>query len=119
MEALEQIALQMPAIDGFPDHIFLLLVPHGIVQHLLQHTQCPQFSGTHIAQKGTIVAAVSAPVFLLPAGIAGGAVDQFVQLLRIVYTIIQREIILKTTIIFPGRFAVGDALWAQICNILH
>ena len=35
------------------------------------------------------------------------------------YTIIQREIILKTTVIFPGRFAAGDALWAQICNILH
>lgn len=110
LEALEQIALQVPAIDGFPDHIFLLLVPHGIVQHLLQHTQCPQFSGTHIAQKGTVVAAVSSPIFLLPAGVDGGAVDQLVQFFQIVYTIIQREIILKTTIIFPGCFAVGDAL---------
>ena len=82
LEALEQIALQVPAIDGFPDHIFLLLVPHGIVQHLLQHTQCPQFSGTHIAQKGTVVAAVSSPIFLLPAGVAGGAVDQLVQFSR-------------------------------------
>ena len=45
------------------------------VQHLLQHTQGPQFSGTHIAQKGTIVTTMGAPVFLLPAGVAGGAVD--------------------------------------------
>ena len=30
VEALEQIALQMPAIDGFPDHFFLLLVPHAV-----------------------------------------------------------------------------------------
>ena len=119
MEALEQIALQMPAIDRFPDHFFLLIVPHRIVQYLLQHTQGPQFSGTHMAQVGAVVAAVGAPVFLLPAGVAGGAVDQLVQLLRIVYTIIHREIILKTTVIFPGCFAVGDALWAQICNILH
>ena len=119
VEALEQIALQMPAIDGFPDHSLLLLVPHGVVQHLLQHTQCPQFSGSHITQIGAIVTTMGAPVFLLPAGVAGGAVDQLVQLLRIVYTIVHREIILKTTVIFPGCFAVGDALWAQICNILH
>ena len=119
MEALEQIALQMPAIDGFPDHSLLLLVPHGVVQHLLQHTQCPQFSGAHIAPKGAVIATVGPPVFLLPAGVAGSTVDQLVQLLRIVYAIVHREIILKTTVIFPGCFAVGDALWAQICNILH
>ena len=50
VEALEQIALQMPAIDRFPDHFFLLIVPHRIVQYLLQHTQGPQFSGTHMAR---------------------------------------------------------------------
>ena len=37
VEALEQIALQMPTIDGFLDHILLLLVPHRVVQHFL-HT---------------------------------------------------------------------------------
>ena len=119
VEALEQIALQVPAIDGFPDHIFLLLVPHGIAQHLLQHIQCPQFSGTHIAQKGTVVAAVSAPIFLLPAGVAGGAVDQFVQLLRIVYTIVHREIVLKAAVIFSGRLAAGDTLRTQIRNFIY
>ena len=111
--------MQMPAIDGFPDHFFLLIVPHRIVQYLLQHTQCPQFSGAHIAQKGAVVAAVSAPIFLLPAGIAGGAVDELVQLFRIVYAIIHREIVLKTAVIFPGRLAAGDTRRAQICNILH
>ena len=55
MKALEQIALQMPAIDGFLNHFLLLIVPHGIVQHLLQHIQCPQFSGSHITQIGAIV----------------------------------------------------------------
>ena len=69
MEALEQIALQMPAIDGFLNHFPLLIVPHGIVQHILQHTQRPQFSDTHMAQIGTVVAAVGAPVFLLPTGV--------------------------------------------------
>lgn len=59
VEALEQIALQMPAIDGFLNHFPLLIVPHGIVQHILQHTQRPQFSGTHMAQIGTVVAAVA------------------------------------------------------------
>ena len=39
VEALEQIALQMPAVDGFLNHFLLLLVPHWIVQHILQHTQ--------------------------------------------------------------------------------
>ncbi len=45
--------------------------------------------------------------------------DQLVQLLRIVYTIIQREIVLKAAVVFPGRLAAGDTLRAQICNILH
>ena len=47
--------------------------------------QGPQFSGTHMAQVGAVVAAVGAPVFLLPAGVAGGAVDQwtFVLLLTV------------------------------------
>ena len=109
----------MPAIDGFPNHFLLFLVPHGVVQHFLQHTQRPQFSGAHIAQKGAVVAAVGAPVFLLPAGIAGRAVDEFVQLFRIVHTIIQRAIVLKTTVIFPGRLAAGDTFRAQMLNILH
>ena len=74
MEALEEIALQMPAIDRFPDHFLLSLVPHGIVQHILQRTQGPQFSGAHIAQKGAVVAAVGPPVFLLPAVVTGSAV---------------------------------------------
>ena len=73
MEALEQIALQMPAIDGFLNHFLMFVIPHWIVQHILQHTQRPQFSGTHMAQIGAVVAAVGAPVFLLPAGVAGGA----------------------------------------------
>ena len=73
VEALEQITLQMPTIDGLLDHFLLLIVPHGIVQHILQYTQSPQFFGAHIAQKGTVVAAVGTPVFLLPAGVAGGA----------------------------------------------
>ena len=119
MEAPEQIALQMPAIDRFPDHFLLFLVPHGIVQHFLQHTQCPQLSGPHIAQIGAVVAAVGTPVFLLPATVARSAVDELVQLFRIVYAIVHREIVLKAAVIFPGRLAAGDALWAQICNILH
>ena len=36
---------------------------------------------------------VGAPVFLLPAGVARGAVDRLVQLLRIVYTIIHLSLI--------------------------
>ena len=119
MEAPEQIALQMPAIDRFPDHFLLFLVPHGIVQHFLQHTQCPQLSGPHIAQIGAVVAAVGTPVFLLPATVARSAVDEFVQLFRIVYTIIQRVIVLKAAVVFPGRLAAGDTLRAQILNILH
>ena len=78
----------MSAIDGFPDGFLLLIVPHGIVQHILQRTQRPQFSGAHITQKGTVVTAVGPPLFLLPAGVARGAVDELVQLLRIVYAII-------------------------------
>ena len=31
-----------------------------------------------------------------------------VQLLRIVYAIVHREIILKAAVIFPGRLAAGD-----------
>ena len=50
LEALEQIALQMPAIDGFLNHFLLFVIPHGIVQHFLEHTQRPQFSGTHMAR---------------------------------------------------------------------
>ena len=61
VETLEQIALQMPAVDGFPDHFLLFVIPHWIVQHILQHTQRPQFSGTHMAQIGAVVAAVGAP----------------------------------------------------------
>ena len=79
----------------------------------------PQFSGTHMAQVGAVVAAVGAPVFLLPAGVAGSTVDQLVQLLRIVYAIVHREIILKAAVIFPGRLAAGDTRWAQIRNIPH
>ena len=119
MEALEQIALQMPAIDGFLNHFLLFVIPHGIVQHFLEHTQRPQFSGTHMAQVGAVVATVGAPVFLLPATVARSAVDEFVQLFRIVYTIIQRVIVLKAAVVFPGRLAAGDTLRAQILNILH
>ena len=50
VEALEQIALQMPAIDGFLNHFLMFVIPHWIVQHILQHTQRPQFSGTHMAR---------------------------------------------------------------------
>ena len=85
MEALEEIALQMPAIDRFPDHFLLLIVPHGIVQYLLQHTQCPQLSGPYIAQKGAVVAAVGAPVFLLPAVVTGSAVDELFQPGRVLH----------------------------------
>ena len=102
----------MPAIDGFPDHFFLLLVPHGIVQHLLERAQRPQFSGTHIAQKGAVVAAVSAPVFLLPTGVAGSSVDELVQLGRVLHAIVHGAIVLEAAVIFPGRLAAGDTLRA-------
>ena len=88
VEALEQIALQMPAVDGFPDHFLLILVPHGVVQHILQHTQRPQFSGTHTAQIGAVVATVSPPIFLLPTGVAGSSVDQLIQSGRVLYAIV-------------------------------
>ena len=119
MEALEQITLQMPAIDGFLNHFLMFVIPHWIVQHILQHTQRPQFSGTHMAQIGTVVAAVGAPVFLLPTGVAGSSVDQLVQSGRILHAIIYGAIVLEATIIFPGRLAAGDTLRAQILNILH
>ena len=119
VETLEQIALQVPAIDRFPNHFLLLLVPHRIFQHIFHHTQRPQFSGTHRAQIGAVIAAVGAPVFLLPAGVAGSAVDELVQLFRIVHTIIHREIVLEAAVIFPGRLAAGDTLRAQMLNILH
>ena len=45
--------------------------------------------------------------------------DELVQLLWIVYTIIQRAIVLEAAVIFPGCFATGDTLRAQILNILH
>ncbi len=45
--------------------------------------------------------------------------DELVQLFRIVYAIIHREIVLKTAVIFPGRLAAGDTRRAQILNILH
>ena len=50
-----------------------------------------------------LVAAVGAPVFLLPTGVAGSSVDELVQLLWIVYTIIQRAIVLEAAVIFPGQ----------------
>ena len=119
MEAPEQIALQMPAIDGFLDHFLLFVIPHGIVQHIIQYTQRPQFSGTHMAQVGAVVAAVGTPVFLLPTGVTRSAVNKFVQLLWIIYTIIQRQIILKATVILPGCCTTSDTLWTQIRNILN
>ena len=119
VEALEQIALQMPAVDGFLNHFPLLIVPHGIVQHIVQHTQRPQFSGTHMAQIGTVVAAVGAPVFLLPTGVAGSSVDQLVQAGRVLYAIVYGAIVLEAAVIFPGRLAAGDTLRAQTLNILH
>lgn len=110
VEALEQIALQMPAVDRFLNHFFLFLVPHRIVQHFLQHPQRPQLSGTYIAQKGAVVTAVSPPVFLLPAGVIGEAVDELVQLARDLYTGIRWIIILKVALILPGSLptAVAD-----------
>ena len=119
VEALEQIALQMAAVDRFPDHFLLLHVPHGIVQHLIQYPQRPQFPGSHIAQKGAVVAAVGPPVFLLPAAVAGGAVDKLIQPLRIIYAIVHRVIVVKAAVIFLGCFAVCDTFRAQIVNILH
>ena len=119
VEALEQITLQMPAIDGFLDHFLLFVIPHGIVQHIIQYTQRPQFSGTHMAQIGTVVAAVGAPVFLLSATVARSSVDQLVQSGRVLHAIIHRAIVLEAAIIFPGRLAAGDTLRAQMLNILH
>ena len=119
VEALEQIALQMPAINGFLDHFLLLIVPHWIVQHILQHTQRPQFSGTHMAQIGAVVAAVGAPVFLLPTGVAGSSVNQLVQSGRVLYSIVHGAIVLEAAIIFPGCLAADDTLRAQILNIIH
>ena len=55
MEALEQIALQMPAIDRFPDHFFLLIVPHRIVQYLL-------VGAPYAAARGISVEAVGAMI---------------------------------------------------------
>lgn len=119
VEALEQIALQMPAIDGFLDHVLMFVIPHWIVQHILQHTQRPQFSGTHMAQIGAVVAAVGAPVFLLPTGVAGSSVDQLVQSGRVLHAIVHGAIVLEAAVIFPGRLAAGDTLRAQTLNILH
>ena len=47
------------------------------------------------------------------------AVNKFVQLLWIIYTIIQRQIILKATVILPGCCTTSDTLWTQIRNILN
>jgi len=41
-----------------------------------------------MAQIGTVVAAVGAPVFLLPTGVAGSSVDQLVQAGRVLYAIV-------------------------------
>ena len=59
------------------------------------------------------------PVFLLPAAVAGGAVDKLVQPLRIIYAIVHRVIVVKASVIFLGCFAVCDTFRAQIVNILH
>ena len=109
----------MSAIDGFPDGFLLLIVPHGIVQHILQRTQGPQFSGAHIAQKGAVVAAVGPPVFLLPAVVTGSAVDELFQPGRVLHAPVHGAIVLETAVILPGRLAAGDTLRAQALNILH
>ena len=59
------------------------------------------------------------PVFLLPAGIAGSAVDEFIELLWIVYAIIQRKIVLKAAVVFPCRLAAGNAFRTQVLNIFY
>lgn len=69
--------------------------------------------------KGAIVTTVGTPVFLLPTGVTRSAVNKFVQLLWIIYTIIQRQIILKATVILPGCCTTSDTLWTQIRNILN
>ena len=97
----------------------MFVIPHWIVQHILQHTQRPQFSGTHMAQVGAVVAAVGAPVFLLPTGVAGSSVDEFVQPGRVLHAIVHGAIVLEAAVIFSGRLAAGDTLRAQTLNILH
>ena len=119
VKALEQIALKMSSVNGFLNHFFMLIVPHGVIQNFFKHIQRPQFTGSHITQIGAIVTTMGAPVFLLPTRIARSAVDKLIQLLWIVHTIIQRTIILKAAVVFPSSLTAGNALWAQILNIFH
>ena len=72
-----------------------------------------------MAQIGAVVAAMGAPVFLLPAAVARGSVDKLVQSGRVLHAIVHGAIVLEAAVIFPGRLAAGDTLRAQTLNILH
>ncbi|CAK7035149.1 MAG: hypothetical protein BACD_01993 [Bacteroides rodentium] len=96
----------MPSLGGFLDPFSLFPSPHGIIYY----AQCKQLSDIYMSQIGAAGAVVPPPVFLLPAGVIGEAVDELVQLARDLYTGIRWIIILKVALILPGSLptAVAD-----------
>ena len=103
----------MPALGGFLDPFSLFPSPHGIIYY----AQCKQLSDIYMSQIGAADAVVPPPVFLLPAGVIGEAVDELVQLARDLYTGIRWIIILKVALILPGSAFITPSLLEIIPGI--
>ena len=114
VQAAEQVALHGTAVYGLPYPLLFVLIPHGIFQYFFEHTLYLHFLCAHVAEVGTEIAAVGAPVLLLPADVARRAVNQLIETRGILNAFIDRKWILKLPVIFLCGFSARDAVRAKM-----
>ena len=110
MQAAEQVALHGTAVYGLPYPLLFVLIPHGIFQYFFEHTLHLHFLCAHVAEVGTEIAAVGAPVLLLPADVARRAVNQLIETRGILDPFVDGIFILKRPVKFPGCFSACNAV---------
>ena len=114
VQAAKQVALHGAAVYGLPYPLFFVFVPHGIFQYFFEHTLYLHLLCTHVAEVGAEIAAVGAPVLLLPADVTRRAVNQLIETRGVRNPFIDGKWILKFPVVFLCGFSARDAVRAKM-----
>lgn len=112
MEAPKQVSNRTAVLCQIGENFFIPVIEQSF-PNLIHQAHFLKLRIAHRAQIGAEVAAVSAPILLLPAAVAGGAVNQFVQFVGAVH-LVSGFTVLKFAAILLRRRTAGDTVGAQV-----
>ena len=116
MEAPKQVSNRTAVPCQVGENFFIPVIEQGF-PNLIHQAHFLKLRIAYRAQIGAEVAAVGAPILLLPAAVAGGAVNQFVQFVGAVHLVSGFTVLKFAAVLFRRRTA-GDTVGTQVIHFI-